>query len=430
MAFTPLHIHCLYDNLTRDPEAGRFIKSITFIEHTPTHSKEERRQRDHGILRFIEFAYNEWKENKSSEDRSRGPPTKDLSLQEVDAVYCSMAGFILNKAKNLETLRFLHSPNLFPFLERVNGSLSPLYFFAHSLKRIEIGAATGLQKDASARNCMWILIFSTHLEVAVLNFSVTLEDVKYLEEYSQSWKGLSKVKYLAIAPLFESDPKFARWWNKKHLNAEGERRNLKEESIYNFLLVSNQLSSLEIWTRESPESDESVDLIQDCLSALQSSFKTLKHLRLAQFPPDIGTQSLFEFSKFTELKVLAIEGMMLAPLTSWLQYSLPSSLEVIQLLYYCASREQQTLPDFIEDAHVGLLLDNRQIPNLKEVAVPAFPHDISGRAYTSSRQLECWNRSREILKSNEVFKDRKVKLRLLHLGEAGECVGYSDSLFV
>lgn len=113
---------------------------------------------------------------------------------------------------------------------------------------------------------------------------------------------------------------------------------------------------------------------------------------------------------------------MLAPLTSWLQYSLPSSLEVIHLLYYCASREQQTLPDFIEDAHVGLLLDNREIPNLKEIAVPSFPHDISGRAYTSSRQLECWNRSREILKSNEIFKDGKVKLRLLHLGEAGECV--------
>lgn len=135
-----------------------------------------------------------------------------VKLAGVDSIYTGQVAFILSKAKNLETLRYHHAPSLFPFLERVDGKLVPLSMFADSLKRTEISGGQLHQRDVSARNATFILVFGRQIEEAALDFGVDLDDVKCSEEFSSTFKGLAtKLKQLALGPLFLSDPKKTRW---------------------------------------------------------------------------------------------------------------------------------------------------------------------------------------------------------------------------
>lgn len=52
----------------------------------------------------------------------------------------------------------------------------------------------------SARNLVWILCFSPHLETVAASFTISAADANWLSEHSIGFKRKTSVKELAILP--------------------------------------------------------------------------------------------------------------------------------------------------------------------------------------------------------------------------------------
>lgn len=62
-------------------------------------------------------------------------------------------------------------------------------------KRIHVPFNESINKSISARNALWLLVFCEGLEEAAIGCSLDKNnDAAYLKEYSQDFKGLSRVK--------------------------------------------------------------------------------------------------------------------------------------------------------------------------------------------------------------------------------------------
>lgn len=108
-------------------------------------------------------------------------------------------GFVLEKCWNLQTLNISGSIFSFPLAEHKG---VPFHFLTHSLRRLFLGSTGDLDDSMNAQSVIWILVFCVHLRQASLSFTLTLEGYNFLLEYSETFKGLSKVEQLALASCF------------------------------------------------------------------------------------------------------------------------------------------------------------------------------------------------------------------------------------
>lgn len=100
----------------------------------------------------------------------------------------------------------------------------------------------------SARNVVWVMLFSPFLEEAAISCDVSSEDLDFLVEYRLIFNDLSKVKRLAICFRFvckESDQ--STWWGSPS-EQNFKIGNKKTASVALFLRCLSDLISLEIAT--------------------------------------------------------------------------------------------------------------------------------------------------------------------------------------
>lgn len=193
----------------------------------------------------------------------------------------------------------------------LNGTRVPLPFF-NTIKKLHptTGDLDHVDNLVSARTTIWILVFFyPQIHSAVIGFKVTvIDDLMFLLEYSDTFKGKSNVKKLAIRPIFLwNDFIPDTWWDLEDddqidwMAVESQ----KSTAVSLFLEVTNQLDSLELtFTRR--EGDESLVNVT-CLSSLKSSFGSLKHLRLAESYSDRHQLIINEFEVFKSLKILSVD---------------------------------------------------------------------------------------------------------------------------
>lgn len=238
---------------------------------------------------------------------------------------------------------------------------------------------------------------------------VSQADVAYLFEFSDTFKGLSKVKQLAIAPNFPWKPEDKR----SHCGTPAESRkewtfgNKKSDTVYHFLKVTNQLESLELGAMRgcTPQRGDSTEINPTCIDALTSSFKTLKHLRVIQGTPQFENRLFANLTPFESLTILGIDQVPITALSAWKQSPLPPKLEILQLLHYLFTPDQSVDGDFSEERELRTILENRECPTLKEVVVPAAPVDFADQTTEHIESFKQWRAIREKLSSLEGFKN-------------------------
>ena len=171
--------------------------------------------------------------------------------------------------------------------QRVDGNSIPLPFFTNSLKRIYIPLTDGLPSTSLlARSVVWIMVHCPTLRKAAFAFTMsTHEDFNFLSEFKSTFKGLSNVTQLALrVELVYDQSNNKTWWG-----TPGEQSkdwiggNEKTESVWNLLQVRKRLSSWELSCPSNTIKDrigDETEVYTNCLSSLQLSLGTIKHLRL------------------------------------------------------------------------------------------------------------------------------------------------------
>ena len=247
----------IYLLLQRRFDLGRFIKFIK-IEGNPDNVTEE------SSVPFMIL----WEALDDSAQRK-------LTQQETTRVFLTS---IFRSTENLETLLLSNGVFSFPLVDRVGTQTLPFRFMTQALKRLHISKPdsddiTGMH---SAQNMVWLLVSCSHLLEASLCFTANSDSFNYLNTYSNTFQGRSKVRKLAIRLyiVWDGIKNGVGRWNGVHGN-EGswmwvlvayETRsapaplaeslfllfssrggNLETETAYRFLLVTNQLFPSRSW---------------------------------------------------------------------------------------------------------------------------------------------------------------------------------------
>lgn len=113
---------------------------------------------------------------------------------------------ILERAERLETL-VLSGGGYFAFPAMTR--FSRFTFLSESLKSFY---STHAPFDAimSCQNFIWLLLFVPTLRRVAAPFTVTISGFNHVVEYSETFKGLSKIEQLSIHPIFVWDTVKAR----------------------------------------------------------------------------------------------------------------------------------------------------------------------------------------------------------------------------
>lgn len=324
---------------------------------------------------------------------------------------------IFGMAKNLETISLTQGKLYMPLVNA--GDLKGLDCILHSLKRIRIESTQKINLGLfSGKKAVWILQNCQSLQTAVFNFALSDVDADYLKSNKKSFKGLSKVKHLALGIAFiaETPTRFA-WSSPKVKGA----LNKKSQAVHDLLLVTNQLLSLELFAEHDLSSRELVN--PDVIGGLSSSFSTLKHLRLMHVAPDQDAKIITCFAPFTSLNILGFHWDTLACCAQAKKCTFPKSLETIQLVYYVQDGSPVDPYAFQEELILAMLLtENPGARNLKQVIVPSAPINYAYQENKFPNQLKVWKANRELLKDGiEVHpKLKQLKLKVLQPREIGE----------
>lgn len=200
-----------------------------------------------------------------------------------------------SRLTNVETAIVSDDDWAFPVVPNIPGKRVP-YPFLDTLKRIKVCSRGDKAKEYfSLRNSVWILTFCPNLTQAVLGFTVTSADYRFLQDHKEGLVGRSKVKQLAFEALFEHSKRSPRFWQ------ESDRMT---RCIYDFLLLTSCLDSLEIVSIQT-QGPYMASVNTGCLAALNESFETLKHLRLLKIDAENNgsEESFLDLSKFKALKI-------------------------------------------------------------------------------------------------------------------------------
>lgn len=170
--------------LEKSPELGNHIKHLTKVDH-------KQRMDPKKDVKMIDIITKAW-------DRISRLKQRETSFEEV---MLEPKRFILENCRNLETLVLVEGMYALP-LRGLNWV--PFPFFSGSLKRfVSVQGPAGTQ--ISCQNVIWVLSFCTSLQEAALSFSINLESFNYLTEFLDTFRGLSKIRKLAIEPVFLYD---------------------------------------------------------------------------------------------------------------------------------------------------------------------------------------------------------------------------------
>lgn len=354
---------------------------------------------------------------------------KKLTVEQQKALFFSgwsvMRETILESLDNLEVLMIEELNFIFELKCRTNSL--PLRFLTTSLKVIHVWLPSeqNLIHSLSARNAIFILVFCPSIQECSLGFHLAIEDYRYLADHLPGFRGLSKVKNLAIRFQFFSSESEKKFWNA----AETETGNLSRWdrptlARWNFLQVTRDLDALEI-CQQSSTTNRTVS--PDCLSGLNLSFKSLKHLRLLMAENPL-TKPSFDYRCFQKLTTFSTEWFWLKRLGSHLPILLPNNLKTFCLVFYRFSsdgnRDPQDQSNEIpltvhqEDILLIRLLQSVHLPSLKEVVVPQEFVDVGGEIVTSLEARAIWSQQRKSLE--EETSKRGIKLTLLKPGESGK----------
>ena len=126
--------------------------------------------------------------------------TPEQQVSDLNLIQNRMVEFCMLNTSNLETIVLRDGSIYFPLVESVGGRSRPAPFIAHSLRRIHT-SRRGRNRPISARMIIWMILFCPLLYEASFNFTVSPEDLKFLELHQDAFKRKSNVKKLAIAPF-------------------------------------------------------------------------------------------------------------------------------------------------------------------------------------------------------------------------------------
>lgn len=197
-------------------------------------------------------------------------------------------GFIPSRMTRLEVISTVASTFVLPLTERVDGRTIPLSFLS-TLKTIELVWDNDARGMLSARHVLWMLLFCKSSRQAAIACTSSPRDAHFLVDFASTFKGRSKVKHLAIKPVFiEQDNEEMCWWDLPEEQGKVCRGgNRFTESVYNFLQVTSNLSSLKIsgLSQRSTSRSREASWRLGFFGALDKSYWSLKHLRLLTWAP-------------------------------------------------------------------------------------------------------------------------------------------------
>lgn len=332
--------------------------------------------------------------------------------------------YIYSRLEHLEVL-IVDAPQLFlSFHSKLSDAsrnlrLAPMTFMTHSLKELFINEAVENNKRCcliSAKNTIWLLIFCEKLEHAAFCSSFFRSDYGFMEEFSQTYEGLSKVKQLAIYVDFE-DHKGKDWWSTQYQDVM-DRKTL---AVHRFLsTTSDHLKSLEVGIcghKKSARSGITIGFV----SSLHRSSKSLRLLRLFGINPSwflnesFSSKECFDLHFLTGLTNFTVDVVTLLSFERFARVLLPSDISTISLPYYCLHHVKSEAERCSDDRHLAQFLESSEIPNLAEVIVPRSPIGATGAPIEEDKEL--WLKYRKTLEESPMFKDGKVKLRTFVPGD-------------
>jgi len=181
-----------------------------------------------------------------------------------------------------------------------------------------------------------------------------MDDFTFLADLHSTFKVLSSVKQLALMIVYmfiKSDRR--TWWGRsKESNKAWKGGNKKTEAAINLLEITDEHEFLEISTmRITRNPGDTNSLYTSCLSTLQSSFHSLRSLRLVTIEANPDDRSSTDLSKFKNLKFLAAGEY--AMLGLFKDLKLPDSLEIFSLPYYVGDMSGPAEDEFEEDMMIG-----------------------------------------------------------------------------
>lgn len=413
-----LKIHCLWHLLDRDGRYGRYIRIFRPIEST--------RGRDREDLDRLRYQALTPLENMTLEEEG-------VSVIKYQKMVYRLLDFIFIHLTNVETLHLIGENCLFSLRpsRAHDRKMRPFSFWTNSLKTIVVSGSIETICHITASNVLWILVFAVHLRKAVFVFATDMKDFKHLAEHSAAFKGLSKVRQLALGPYYLcTESKSKTWWSTAELE-DPLVMNKKSQALFNLLLVTDCLTSFEIVQSQRPleTGGNRGYFFSGCLKGLHSSRKSLKHLRLVHSPyhQEFEHDHWFNppLSMFGNLKILGVRGSDLMVMSEADELMLPSTLEVLQLLYYTYYDGQVRESDFKEETYLRYIVENKKSPSLKQVVVPSKPININNTSTVSPDQFKLWEFARLELTQSDAFKDG-LQLRILDPSESGKLMKGDD----
>lgn len=195
---------------------------------------------------------------------------------------------------------------------------------------------------------------------------------------------------------------------------EYDTSGVKEEAIGQFISVTTQMKSFELYVFAGEAS-----LVW--LTYLQDSFKTLKEFRIIDVWPSVHNNQGLDYSLLKNLTRISLNEEGLKILFDDKNFGLPESLQVIEIPFYSfRDKLVEEKPEIKEEFHLASVLESHSLPNLREVNVPLGPVEFKMIETKSEQRRNSWRANRRILESVELFKKGKVLLTTSKPGEKGE----------
>lgn len=281
---------------------------------------------------------------------------------------------------------------------------------SNSLKKLFVGFYEQNHLCLNAKNTIWLLFTCSGLESLGVGLTASHDDSKFLREHLSVLRGISNVQHLSlrIKYVFDQQRGERSWGSPPERVYKGGNR--RTEFLIDLLSLVRRLTSLEL---ASAESNDSSPPFISCLSSLQSSFSTLRHLRLFSIVMDPRNPAVEVYSLFKNLKTLTLELTGLHFVAEYKSLVLPSTLEKIILPYYSFVGSSIPLEHVLqEDLKLAIIVKTKSLPNLKEVCVPPRLIDPFGKLYNSipPKIERTWRERRRALKREAVFADGRVKV--------------------
>jgi len=248
------------------------------------------------------------------------------------------------------------------------------------------------------------------------------QEARFIEEYHQTFNGLSNVKDLALSFYFLHDQsKRATWWG---LGWESKRSwktgSRKLDVIAKKISVTKELNSLEVRVNANRREEDESDVFSWSLTSPEKSRDSLKQMRVSGLSdPEVGT---VDYQLFNSLKILCLDLRSLINLSAETDQHLPLSLRVIYFPCYNVDDSQPVYSDFVEEILLVKILRARNFPNLETVGVPRGRWDAKYTEVASTKNKELWEDRREELLELELFTSGRVLLQLLKPREIREWI--------